>query len=235
MIRTVRKAHKWLMAFIGIQFLIWSLSGLYMVSMDIHFIHGESLQAQTKQPIALAQVNYSFSNLLSEYPDAIQVELTQLLGKPIYRFVDKNQRKYMLNAQTGAPLPLIDKDRALLIAKHNMRGNNSIASVQLIDDTSTLPSELSARHLPVWQVVFEHYSSPTFYISQHFGNIVTKRHFFWRMFDWMWRFHIMDYDDGENVANWFLLFIALLSVSAALLGLMLTYQRVFKPNSTGAN
>ncbi|NOU51967.1 PepSY domain-containing protein [Pseudoalteromonas sp. JBTF-M23] len=235
MIRTIRKYHKWLMAFIGAQFFIWSLTGLYMVTMDIHYIHGESLQRQSQQPIALNQVNYSLSKLLSEYPGAQQITLTQLLAKPVYHFIDKNHTRHLLDAQTGQLLPLIDKLQVLKIAKHQYTGDDAVASVLLITNKSELPSELAPRHLPVWQVVFDNVWAPTFYISQNTGTIVTKRHFFWRLFDWMWRFHIMDYDDGENVANWFLLLIALLGTLAAVFGATLTYQRVFKPNNQGAN
>ncbi|MBD1580689.1 PepSY domain-containing protein [Pseudoalteromonas sp. S16_S37] len=235
MIRTIRKYHKWLMAFIGVQFLIWSITGLYMVTMDIHYIHGESLQRQNQHPIAVNQVNYSLSDLHSEYPGAHQVTLTQLMAEPVYHFIDKDHTQRLIDAKTGQLLPLIDKLQALKIAKHQYTSGDAIASVQLIDNQSQLPSELASRHLPVWQVVFDNVWAPTFYISQNSGDIVTKRHFFWRLFDWMWRFHIMDYDDGENVANWFLLLIALLGTLAALFGATLTYQRVFKPNSQGAN
>jgi len=43
LLKTSRKFHKWLMLFLGIQFLIWSISGAYMVIFDIDYIHGDSL------------------------------------------------------------------------------------------------------------------------------------------------------------------------------------------------
>ena len=59
--------------------------------------------------------------------------------------------------------------------------------------------------------------------------MVTKRHDFWRLFDWMFRFHVMDYDDGENVSNWLLFVFALLAVFATCSGLVLSYFKVIKP------
>ena len=38
-----RKTHKWLGLFIGIQIVIWSLSGLYMTAVHIDTIHGDHL------------------------------------------------------------------------------------------------------------------------------------------------------------------------------------------------
>jgi len=49
----------------------------------------------------------------------------------------------------------------------------------------------------------------------------------------MWRFHIMDYDDGENVSNWFLFLVATLGLMAAIAGAVLTYYRVLSPNKKG--
>jgi hypothetical protein len=227
-ITKLRKAHKWLIAFVGIQFLVWSLSGLYMVTMDIHFIHGESLQKKPSHHLELDKVSYSLSTLLSEYPRAQNVRLGRLLDKQVYRLDDKQLGKIMLDAATGQRLVPIDKNMAIQIAEFNYTGTPVIQSIQRLDTPETAPNELSPRHLPVWQVRFAGAFSDTFYISQHSGEIVTKRHDFWRFFDWMWRLHIMDYDDGENVANWLLLVIALLGSLAASLGLFLTYQRVFK-------
>ena len=50
----------------------------------------------------------------------------------------------------------------------------------------------------------------------------------------MWRFHIMDYDDGENVSNWFLFLVAISGLIAAILGAILTYFRVVLPNKSEA-
>ncbi|MDP9422061.1 MAG: hypothetical protein M3Q19_04365, partial [Pseudomonadota bacterium] len=50
-----RKTHKWLGLFIGIQVVIWSLSGLYMTAVHIDIIHGDHLVRTPKpQPIALS-------------------------------------------------------------------------------------------------------------------------------------------------------------------------------------
>jgi len=38
-----RKTHKWLGLFIGLQVVIWSLSGLYMTAVHIDTIHGDPL------------------------------------------------------------------------------------------------------------------------------------------------------------------------------------------------
>lgn len=39
----VRDLYKWLMAFVGVQFVFWSIKGTYMVFFDIDYIHGGSM------------------------------------------------------------------------------------------------------------------------------------------------------------------------------------------------
>lgn len=230
--RFARKYHNKLMTFVGLQFLFWSITGLYMVSMDIHYIHGETLVNDTNQTINMAQVNYDINSLLGTYPKADNIELVTLIGTPVYRFKDDEQKR-IINATTGQPIDAINQTQVEVIAKHyyikHQGEQHAIASTQLLTSKEQVPTELSSRHIPVWQVTFDHFASPTLYISQQTGAIVTKRHNFWRLFDWMWRFHIMDYDDGENVANWFLLLVASLSLIGSLTGVMLTYYFVVLP------
>lgn len=216
------------MAFVGIQFLFWSVTGMYMVSMDIHFIHGESLAKPEPSKLELATVRYSVKELAAAFPGAQAIRLSQSMGKPVYTFIDGDNGKQAVDALTGELLPLVDEIRAKAIARFYYAQQHEIDSLRLITHLDAMPAELSPRHLPVWQVIFDADATPTFYINQHTGAIVTKRHDYWRLFDWMWRFHIMDYDDGENVTNWFLLLIASLGLLAVISGAMLTYGRVFK-------
>ena len=58
------------MLFLGVQFLLWSLSGLYMVTMNIDFIHGDHL---VKAPTFIdlhAESLLSFQEILKRYPQA---------------------------------------------------------------------------------------------------------------------------------------------------------------------
>lgn len=227
MLSKARKYHKWLMAFVGIQFLFWSITGMYMVTMDIHYIHGETLAKSQKAKVDMVNVDYSVAELVTKYPEARSVTLSQSMGKPLYTFVDGEKGKVAISAKTGLPQPLVDEVKAKEIALFYYMESYEIDSTELISSVTDMPAELSPRHLPVWRVTFDSYSTPTFYISQHTGALVAKRHNFWRLFDWMWRFQIMDYDDGENVSNWFLFLVAALGLVAAITGAVLTYFRVF--------
>ena len=54
----IRKAHRYLGLFLGIQFLMWTISGLYFSWTDLDEIHGDQFKNLNYQPIA-------FQNLIS--------------------------------------------------------------------------------------------------------------------------------------------------------------------------
>jgi hypothetical protein len=41
-------------------------------------------------------------------------------------------------------------------------------------------------------------------LSPATGELVSRRHELWRIFDFVWMLHIMDYETRDNVNNWLL-------------------------------
>lgn len=228
--RKSRHYHKWLMLFVGLQCVIWSITGAYMVALNIDYIHGDSLVNQSNISLTSTDVNYELNQLYGDYPKAKEIELTYLLDRVVYRFIE-NKQYYLLSADIGKLLSPINEEYAVAIAKHlYVNPKATINYIRLISESP--PFELSGRHLPVWQIDFNDFASPTFYISSRTGKLVTKRHTFWRVFDWMFSFHVMDYVE-EDASNKLLLLFSILALVASLFGVVLTYFSVF--SSRGKN
>ncbi len=227
LLRTGRKYHKWLMAFAGIQFMIWSVTGAYMVFFDIDYIHGDTLVANAQRPVPLIDVGYGMSELYRDYPNAEQVRLERMLELPVYRFNEDSEAR-LLDARSGALLSPIGEQLALRIAREEYTGSGKVESIVAIRDNP--PFELSGRWLPAWRVDFDDFAAPSIYVSALSGEVVTKRHSFWRLFDYMFRFHVMDYEESE-ADNSLLLWFTLSGLLAVLSGLVLTYFRVFRADN----
>jgi uncharacterized iron-regulated membrane protein len=226
--KTARTVHKWLMLLLGLQFVIWPVTGAYMVFVHIDYIHGDPLITNPQIKINPDKLQYSLAQLLQTYPHAEQISVGKLMEQDVYRFSIPSQtatQQVLLSAQTGERLSPLNQTTAIALAQYYYAGNEPIDEVNLLTDNP--PFELSDRHLPAWRINFEHFSAPSIYISADSGLIVGKRHAFWRIFDWMFRFHVMDYGDAEEVDNLLLFWIALLSTFATISGLVLTYFRVF--------
>lgn len=194
-----------------------------MVVMDIHYIHGDSLVATKQKAIDFEDVKYSLRQLMTEHNGAKDVELGLLLNQTVYRFNDGEQN-VMLSALDGRQISPVDETLAISIAKKKYKNPLAVvAHVQLI--TVNPPRELSGRHLPAWRIDFDDFANPSFYISANSGQLVTKRHSYWRVFDWMFAFHVMDYID-EEADNELLLVFTVLAFIASIFGLVLTYYRL---------
>src|SRR3546814_18806007 len=60
---------------------------------------------------------------------------------------------------------------------------------------------MQSRKPPFWQVEFEGWNRPTLYLSPSTGELISRRHTLWRVFDFVWMLHLMDYDERTDVNN----------------------------------
>jgi len=77
-----RKTHRYLGLFIGLQFIMWTISGLYFSWTDIDEIHGDQFLNENKKEV-------TFNDLKSPselgFKDAIRsLKLITIAGKPYY-------------------------------------------------------------------------------------------------------------------------------------------------------
>jgi hypothetical protein len=229
-VKISQKYHKWLMLFLGIQFVIWSITGVYMVFIDIDYIHGDSLVKSHQLRINPENINYSLAQLIEDYPDAMDISLGKFVMADVYRFT-RQRNSYLIDASSGKLLSPLSKKQITDAARFYYAGQADVINIELISDNP--PFELNQRYLPAWRVDFDHYSLPTLYISAQHGRLVGKRHQFWRLFDWMFRFHIMDYGDEATSSNVLLLIITVLSILGCFTGLVLMYVKVIRVYTLG--
>jgi hypothetical protein len=223
-VNKIRKYHKWMMLFLGIQFVIWSVTGAYMVVIDLNYIHGNNLIADHQPNINSQDVKYSLTDILVDYPNATEIELATLAELTVYH-VSNDGQELLLSARTGERLAPFDKKRAIEISNYYYSGTSAVKEINLI--TENPPYGLNEKFLPAYRIDYDAFSSPSIYISAESGKLVRYRHNFWRIFDWMFRFHLADYNNRER-DNWLLFWLTLFSIGACLLGLGLSYYTVLR-------
>lgn len=216
-----RTLHKWLGLIIGLQILIWLATGLYMVVVNIDFIHGDPLVKNMQQTIAVQDPDLlSTASIRSQYPDANQIALRPIMGKTFYTVITADKR-YLLDAETGAIKSPLNEETATEIAKYHFAGEAPVINVSLI--TSDPPMEIQTRRLPLWRIDFDDRYSTSFYIDPYNGSLATRRHQYWRIFDFMWMLHIMDYDERSDAHNLLLIAAQITGLTFAITGLWLLF------------
>lgn len=194
---TVRRVHKWLALFVGVQVLLWTATGFYMVVVHIDTIHGDHLVKAA--PVATIPTSGLVppGRVAAAAPGAVEVRLQQRLGAPVWR-VQTERGVVAYDARTGTRLDELDEAQVRRIAAGLYAGDGRIVRATRL----TAPvQELGKRKPPYWQVEFEGWNRPTLYIAPLTGELVAKRHLLWRVFDVAWMLHIMDYDTRSDVNN----------------------------------
>lgn len=222
--------HRWLALIVGLQMVVWSISGGYMVFFKLPFIHGNHLVEQHNTVIESNNDIASFAQVLSKYPAASQVHLTsQWLNNqwtPVYR-VRHHGSSELINAQSLTAVELERADITAIAEKIYALGDTPASSVEWLEDNP--PTELNPAHLPVWRVNFDDFGSTSLYFSPTTGELVTKRHTFWRGFDIMWMLHIMDYEERVDIENWLLRGVIIANFIFLITGAVLLVYTLRKP------
>ncbi|PCJ98026.1 MAG: hypothetical protein COA50_03610 [Flavobacteriaceae bacterium] len=212
----IRKTHRYLGLFLGIQFLFWTISGLYFSWTDIDDIHGDQFRNMDYQPKA-------FNNLIS--PSQINIlegvhtiELKDINNSPYY-WINKKQ---LYNALDGKIKKGITEKEALYIAKNYMKEGLKVASVDRVNETGK-HHEYRGRLLPAYVISFDNDEALKAYVSVKDGKFQTARHRSWRWFDFLWMTHTMDYEGRDNFNTIVLRTFSLLGLITVLSGFLLWF------------
>lgn len=214
--KKIRKTHRYLGLFIGIQFLIWTISGLYFSWTDLDEIHGDQFLNQTVEPTG-------FTNLISpgDLDSGVAVkdlDLKDIAGEPYY-WVNQD---LLYNARTGKPKEQISENEALGIAGKNMASDLEVEGISLITETGD-HHEYRGQLLPAYVVSYKNYGNLKAYISARDGSFRSVRHRDWRWFDFLWMTHTMDYEGRDDFNNIILRSFSLLGLITVLSGFLLWY------------
>lgn len=215
----IRRAHKWLGLLVGLQALLWMVSGVYMTVVPLETIHGDHLAHPSGDGLAAVAPRLHPDALAQRYPGMTAFRLKSLLGREVYE-VRQGSRIVLADAATGLQLsPLREATvRELADALHHGEG-----TIRKIEWLTKLPQEVATRKPPLWAVHYDEPGDTTLYFSADSGELVARRHSLWRWFDFLWMFHIMDYETRDDVNNTLLRVAAVSGLLFALSGAWLLF------------
>lgn len=215
-----RKLHRWLGLLMAVQIVAWMASGLYFSLIPITEIRGEHLTQP--EPLPGRQ-------LLGElaHPRELEDRLTRHFGEAWalrrLEFINREGEAFwraevessgvvhvrLISAIGNRVEQQLSAEQAKLHAETWLTTPSSAQSVEWIESLSQSP-EIRGRDLPVWKVQFVDPNPVNLYIHPWTGELLARRTQQWRIFDFLWMLHIMDFDTRDNFNH------PLLQVSAAL-------------------
>ena len=222
-----RRAHKWIALVVGVQALLWMLSGLYMTVISIDIIHGDHLVQADVKPLSTLAPLIDFNALAEQYPGLTTFRLKRFMNREVYELRQADTIT-LIDARSGARLSPLSDAMVRQLAQSLYRGK---APIQMVELVTKAPQEVATRPVPMWRVEFADNNETTLYLSAQTGELLAKRHDLWRWFDFLWMLHIMDYDERTDVNNTLFRVAASLGLVFALSGLWLLFYSFSKRRS----
>jgi hypothetical protein len=228
----IRKSHRYLGIFIGIQFLLWTVGGLYFSWNNIDEVHGDHLHkkpAFMSSDLNLASPNLAIEQLrATENLDSlVEIRVVSILELPAYQITylskgDAEEKMVLADGRSGLLRSELTKGEARQIAASLFILDNEISSVEYISEVGN-HSEYREKPLPAWVVHFKHPDNPAIYIGAKSGSFEAMRHDTWRNFDFLWMLHTMDYEGRDVFGNYVLKSFSILGLITVMSGFLLFY------------
>lgn len=228
-----RQLHFYSALLLSLQLLAWFASGVVMSVLPIEQVRGEHLR--TAAPEAdWHTATLAPAQLLSQTEPIEQLALTQRGTVPVYRLQRGGKLQY-IDARNGAMLAPLTPHEVQQLALARWAGDAAAATNLQIQQLATAPGEVRGLTGPLWQVQFADTEHSRFYLHAITGELLRVRTDTWRLYDFFWMLHIMDYRERSDFNHALLIAAsssALLFVLSALPLLWLRSKRTVRSSTT---
>lgn len=231
--RILRITHRWLGVFFGIQFLFWTAGGLYFSWTDLSHIRGDNLR-RAPASLMLPDSVFNPASVLGLVKNSYRVErldeieIINLPDQAYYRisfFNGVRRQTVLAELKSGRVRGELNAREALEIARASLRDTAPVQSVRYIRKTNG-HHEYRKKPLPAYAITFGNPVNSTLYIAAESGAVESYRNRDWRIFDFLWMLHTMDYTGRDNFNNWVLRLFSVAGLLTIFTGLGLVFFQV---------
>lgn len=208
----IRLFHKYLSLVISIQLLLWTISGIYFAFNKIELVRGEQhLIEQNHSKLNLKEVESSFS--------AKNVNFVRRLDEWIIKVETDSGFSYR-NLQ-GQNLEELNSEEVKEVVRQS---TNLIPLMAQRIDKPEIRAEFRGRNLPIFKVTTSTKDNINVYVDAFTGEVTAIRSDSWRIWDFLWGAHIIDYSERENINNFLIKILSILALISSLSGIVLFFK-----------
>lgn len=220
-----RQIHKWVGLVIGLQFVIWTISGALMAVLDMETVAGGARPAAVK-PAALRFTTAAWPAVQKSFgPNPVTaVSVRPLLKRHVIE-VGTPDGILLFDAGTGKRI-IVDAALARQVAQASYPGRGAVKDVELLRERTLAIREHSP---PAWRVDFADDQNSSFYVSQESGKLLERRNDTWRIWDFVWMLHNMDYLNRTSFNHPLIVVVGFGAVWLAITGLYLLFKTSWRP------
>lgn len=217
------RIHKWLALIIGAQLLIWFTSGILMSFLPIEKVRGEHLV--DREAVTMIPSGATFADPATMIVSAgapVEAINWHMVGDRAVAEVTTAKGIRLFDATTGAPLPPVGAGQATALARAAWKEPTKPQSTA---SRVTTESPEYRGALPAWRIAFADPDATSVFVAADTGKITAVRTGTWRLYDFFWSLHIMDWKDHEDFNTPWLLAFAIGGLMLGLAGTVLLVMR----------
>ena len=208
----IRLFHKYLSLVISIQLLLWTISGIYFAFNKIELVRGEQyLIEQNVSKLNLKEVESSFS--------AKDVNFVRRLDEWIIKVETDSGFNY--TDLQGQNLDELNEEEVKEVVRQ--RTNLIPLMAQRINKLE-IRAEFRGRNLPIFKVTTSTTDNINVYVDAFTGEVTAIRSDSWRIWDFLWGAHIIDYSEREIINNFLIKILSILALISSLSGIVLFFK-----------
>lgn len=221
-----RRMHAWVGLIVGLQIILWTVSGGAMAFIDMQQVKGGP-RPEAPPPPALPAAGPAWEKVragLGSTPVSA-VAVRALLDRQVLE-VGTNGGVRLYDAATGAPIRIDEKIAAAVAAAGHPEG----AKVTRVEPLNEVTLAVRRHELPIWRVDFGDEAQSSYYVSAETGALLERRNDTWRLWDFFWMLHNMDYLNRESFNHPLIVVAAIAAAWLALTGLWLLVRTPWRPD-----
>lgn len=218
------KVHKWLALLLTAPILFWFGSGFFFALAPIDRVRSEHRIAEPTPVAVPLQVAGDGLRRLADAGVGAgdRVEIRALGTRPVALVTRGEARPRLYDLATGERLSPISRTMAAEIAMRDHVGRPRPASVTAVLEAS--PEYRGA--LPAWRVDFVSDTRRSLYVAADTGIVIARRSTLWRVYDFLWSLHILDFEEHQDFNTPFLIAATALSLILLVTGVILFPERL---------
>ena len=215
--------HKWIGVVVGIQVLLWIAGGLVMSAFPIELVRGETQTATIEPtPIEADEFSIDLRSAIASAGPVSALKTLRVAGRLYLQAERIDRPAILIDTRDGHMIDRVDEATAREVADLDFTGDGKIVAAALTSEVST---EFRGA-LPVWRIRFDDTRETTIYVSPATGQVIARRNDIWRLYDFFWMLHIMDYKERVNFNHALLIGASALALGLAATGFWLLFYRV---------
>jgi len=217
--RSIRAIHKYFSLIVSIQLLLWTVSGIFFAFNKIELIRGEGYML-VKDKISF------FKSPEFEIQSSDIVTVMKRLDKTVFIVKDGEDAKYLNFRGQEIEKLSYEQSREIVKAMTRLTPTNVYEINQKVAG-----SEYRGRALPLYRITSydENNKEINVYLNPYSGKIEAIRTLSWRIWDFLWGLHIIDWSERDNINNIFLQIFSLLALVSSITGIILFFRTVRSP------